>query len=75
MRKRMLRSVLVAAFSVVALGGALSGLSGVKSDVRANTGWPAAVEASNTGWPTVVATDTAGGSTTDGLVSTDGAGS
>ncbi|MFD4598284.1 hypothetical protein ACFWPQ_09610 [Streptomyces sp. NPDC058464] len=74
MGKKMLRSVLVAAFSVVALSGVLSGLSDAKGDVRANTGWPTTVEAINTGWPAVVATD-ADDSTTDGLVSTDGAGS
>ena len=34
MRKRMLRSVLVAAFSAVVAFGALSGLSGAKSDVH-----------------------------------------
>ncbi|MFF4760000.1 hypothetical protein [Streptomyces sp. NPDC001292] len=35
MSKRMLRSVLVAAFSSVVAFGALSGLSGAKGDVRA----------------------------------------
>ncbi|MGW7539674.1 hypothetical protein ACWGKQ_00915 [Streptomyces sp. NPDC054770] len=75
MSKKMLRSVLVAAFSAVALGGMLGGLSDAKVDVRANTGWPNTVQAINTGWPSVVATDTADNSTTDGLVSTDGAGS
>lgn len=39
MRKRMLRSVLVAAFSAVVAFGTLSGLSGTKGDVRADTVW------------------------------------
>lgn len=40
MRKRMLRSVLVAAFSAVVAFGTLSGLSGAKSDIRAgDTQW------------------------------------
>lgn len=40
MRKRMLRSVLVAAFSAVVAFGTLSGLSGEKSDTRAgDTQW------------------------------------
>lgn len=39
MRKRMLRSVLVAAFSAVVAFGTLSGLSGTKSDTRADTQW------------------------------------
>lgn len=40
MRKRMLRSVLVAAFSAVVAFGTLSGLSGAKSDMRAgDTQW------------------------------------
>ncbi|WP_175647220.1 hypothetical protein [Streptomyces cyaneochromogenes] len=34
MRKRMLRSVLVAAFSAVVAFGTLAGLSGAKSDVH-----------------------------------------
>lgn len=42
MRKRMLRSVLVAAFSAVVAFGTLSGLSGAKSDMRAgDTQWSA----------------------------------
>lgn len=41
MGTRMLRSVLVAAFSVVAIFGALSGQSDAKSDVRADSKWPA----------------------------------
>ncbi|GAB1328540.1 hypothetical protein GTW59_39030 [Streptomyces sp. SID89] len=46
MRNRLLRSVLVAAFSAVAALGALSGLSGAKGDVRANTSWPAVAASS-----------------------------
>jgi hypothetical protein len=38
MRKRMLRSVLVAAFSAVVAFGTLSGLSGTKSDARETGG-------------------------------------
>lgn len=38
MRKRMLRSVLVAAFSAVVAFGALSGLAGTKSDARETGG-------------------------------------
>lgn len=40
MRNRLLRSVLVAAFSAVAALGVLSGMSGAESEVRANTSWP-----------------------------------
>jgi len=43
MYKRMLRSVLVVAFSAVAAFGVLEGLSDAKSDVRADSHWPAAV--------------------------------
>ena len=39
MRKRMLRSVLVAIFSAVVAFGSLSGLSGTKGDVRADSVW------------------------------------
>ncbi|AWW38486.1 hypothetical protein DN051_18995 [Streptomyces cadmiisoli] len=39
MRKRTLRSVLVAAFSAVVAFGALSGLSGAKSDAWADSSW------------------------------------
>ena len=39
MRKRMLRSVLVAAFSAVVAFGTLSGLSGAKGDIRADSVW------------------------------------
>ncbi len=47
MRKRELRSVLVAAFSAVVAFGALSGLAGTKGDVRADSSWgPVAVSES-----------------------------
>jgi hypothetical protein len=59
MRNRMLRSVLVAAFSVVVTLGALSGFSDEKGDVRANTSWPAVAQTShgvnNTSWPSSAA--------------------
>ncbi|MDH6629996.1 hypothetical protein M2271_007846 [Streptomyces sp. LBL] len=40
MRNRMLRSVLVAAFSAVVALGVLGGFSDVRDEVRANTVWP-----------------------------------
>lgn len=45
MGKKMLRSVLVAAFSAVLAFGALSGLSGTKGDIRADSTWPASAKA------------------------------
>lgn len=39
MRKRTLRSVLVAAFSVVVAYGALNGLAGTEGDARADSSW------------------------------------
>ncbi|MPY64331.1 hypothetical protein FNH08_46420 [Streptomyces spongiae] len=54
MRKRMLRSVLVAAFSAVVAFGTLSGLSGAKGDVRADSSWPASAVTSvaeDSSWP------------------------
>ncbi|WTZ46636.1 hypothetical protein OG241_26340 [Streptomyces sp. NBC_01390] len=42
MRKKMLRWVLVAAFSAVATFGALGGLSGAEGDSRADSVWPPA---------------------------------
>jgi hypothetical protein len=55
MRKKMLRSVLVAAFSAVVAVGAWSGFSGAKGDTQANTSWPIVVAgtdgADNTSWP------------------------
>jgi hypothetical protein len=40
MSKKMLRWVLVAAFSVVATFGAVGGLSGTDGDSRADSSWP-----------------------------------
>lgn len=60
MGKKMLRSVLVAAFSALVAVGALGGFSGTKGDVRANTSWPSVAQGtqwppaqstSNTSWP------------------------
>ncbi|MET7679163.1 hypothetical protein [Streptomyces sp. NPDC005423] len=47
MRKRMLRSVLVAAFSTVVAFGTLTGLSVEKGDIRADSAWslPTATDA------------------------------
>ncbi|MDX3587518.1 hypothetical protein [Streptomyces europaeiscabiei] len=67
MRKRMLRSVLVAAFSTVFIFGALGGLSDAKGDIRADTSWPAVAkstalaQALDTSWPVPPADDGAGG--------------
>ncbi len=65
MRNRMLRSVLVVAFSAVAALGALSGFSDVKDDARANSSWPSvavnsAHGAENSSWPSP-GSDGAGG--------------
>lgn len=50
MRNKMLRSVLVAAFSAVVALGALGSANGGKEDVRANSSWPSvAVNADVTG--------------------------
>lgn len=56
MRNRMLRSVLVAAFSTVVALGVLSGFSDEERETRANTQWPAvavnvAAATDNTQWP------------------------
>ena len=54
MSKKMLRSVLVAAFSAVMAFGALGGLSGVESDsrVQADSTWPSAVKSpGDSTWP------------------------
>ncbi|MFE1246973.1 hypothetical protein [Streptomyces sp. NPDC058741] len=55
MRNKMLRSVLVAAFSAVVALGVLSGFSDEEGGTRANTQWPAvivsAAVADNTQWP------------------------
>lgn len=66
MRNRMLRSVLVVAFSAVVAFGALSGLSDAKSDDRADSHWPAsAVDvvavASDSHWPGIAVDDGSGG--------------
>lgn len=55
MRNRMLRSILVAAFSTVVAFGVLSGLSETKSDSRADSSWPSKVQtvttAQDSSWP------------------------
>jgi len=57
MRNKMLRSILVAAFSAVVAVGALSGLSEAKSDSRADSSWPSAaptvVIAGDSSWPVI----------------------
>jgi hypothetical protein len=63
MRKRMLRSVLVAAFSaVVAFGVVGAQHSGTKSHVQADSHWPAVVAASafDSHWPVSPAGDEPG---------------
>lgn len=59
MRNRMLHSVLVAAFSAVVAIGAFGGVSGEKSDTRADSVWPAAAQtvvvAGDSVWPVVPA--------------------
>ncbi|CAL9513753.1 hypothetical protein ACFWQ6_25910 [Streptomyces coelicoflavus] len=58
MSKRMLRSVLVAAFSAVVAFGTLSGLSVEKGDARADSAWSlAAVTASPAGEEAAAVTD------------------
>lgn len=61
MRKRTLRSVLVAAFSAVMAFGALSGLAGTKGDVRADSSWGPVVGADSvavdSSWGPVVGAD------------------
>jgi hypothetical protein len=44
MRKRMLRSVLVAAFSAVVAFGTLNGLSTAKGDAQADSRWSVVVQ-------------------------------
>jgi len=55
MRKKMLRLVLVAAFSAVTAFGALGGLSDAKSDTQADSVWPevaaSTVVAGDSVWP------------------------
>jgi hypothetical protein len=64
MRNKVLRSVLVAALSVMATAGVWSGYSEAKGDVRANTTWPS-----------VVADAVTTGDTNGQISMTDGAGS
>jgi hypothetical protein len=59
MRKRMLRSILVAAFSAVVAFGSLSGLSGAKGDNRADSAWSLAATTVASGDGTVHADDSA----------------
>lgn len=56
MRKRMLRSVLVAAFSAVVAFGALNGLSHAKGDVRADSRWSVVAATGEPVDDTIVAT-------------------
>lgn len=63
MRNRVLRSVLAAAFPVMAIVGAWSGFTEAKGDVRANTSWP------------IVTTAASEGNTNGPVSMTDGAGS
>jgi hypothetical protein len=55
MSRKMLRSVLVAAFSAAAAVGLTVGFSGEKSDVRADTSWPVVAAhtavPNDTSWP------------------------
>lgn len=63
MRNKMLRSVLVAAFSAVVAIGTVSGLSGAKGDNRADSVWPLAPKdhvVADSVWPAVVQSDGAG---------------
>ena len=45
MHKRMLRSALAAAFSIVVAFGVLSGLAGTKGDVAGDSSWATTAEA------------------------------
>jgi hypothetical protein len=47
MRNKMLRSVLVAAFSAAVALGVLAGSSDAKDEIRANTVWPSVAVNSN----------------------------
>ncbi|MFB7594604.1 hypothetical protein [Streptomyces sp. NPDC056160] len=60
MGNKLLRSVLVAAFSAVVALGALSGIHGAKSDVQANSTWPSVAVNSTTSGNGAAATDGAG---------------
>ena len=57
MRNRMLRSVLVAAFSVVVTFGALSGQSDAESVVSADTHWPSTAVSSSSADVSVTSAD------------------
>ncbi|MGC0330590.1 hypothetical protein RKD23_003580 [Streptomyces sp. SAI-170] len=59
MRMRMLRSVLVAAFSAVVAFGSLGGFSGTKGDVRADTAWSVTADVAGSGDVPTGADDTA----------------
>lgn len=63
MHKRMLRSVLVAAFSAVVAFGALGGLSATKSDIARDSSWSttAAAVPGDSSW-VIVASDVPGDS-------------
>jgi len=60
MHKRMLRSALVAAFSAVVALGALSGLTGTKSDVAQDSSWSVTAAPGDSSW--VIASDAPGDS-------------
>ncbi|MEU6505617.1 MULTISPECIES: hypothetical protein [unclassified Streptomyces] len=76
MGKRLLRSVLVAAFSVGLTAGVLSGFASEKGDVRADTTWPAVahtnVSAMDTTWPAVAQTKASAMDTTWPALPEDG---
>lgn len=60
MRNKMLRSVLVAAFSAMVAFGALGGLSETKADVLADSHWPAVATdnvLADSHWPAPAAND------------------
>lgn len=60
MRNKMLRSVLVAAFSAMVAFGALGGLSETKADVLADSHWPAVATdnvLADSHWPAPAADD------------------
>ena len=57
MRNRMLRSVLVTAFSAVAALGVLGGFSGGQDDIRANSSWPSVAVGTDIGSTDGVTTD------------------
>ncbi|GEC06269.1 hypothetical protein SSP24_39240 [Streptomyces spinoverrucosus] len=61
MCKRMLRSVLVAAFSAVVTFGALSGLSDAGSVVNADSHWPSVVVSGDGAETSVTSADSGSG--------------